>query len=238
MRKRCRAHVVRFISLCMFSRILTLFLSIFTITAALASGAPTWNAFNDFWRKAASFPGSTTPNAWSYGSAPIGNRDAVFSFTAFTDSALEVEIPSGGPLYKHANTGAPEPCVARANAAWYVGAPPMPPFLFTHPGESSYAIVRWKAPEAGTYKVSATFLASGGSGLKEVGVVQYKESGGNVELMKPSLIGSQNPQVNQAEYEGSVKLEAGEFVAFYVGNGGDTHANDAVGLEAVITSEE
>ena len=36
----------------------------------------------------------------------------------------------------------------------------------------------------------------------------------------------------------TLNVKAGEFVAFYVGNGGDTHANDAVGLEAVIASEE
>ena len=222
----------------MFSRIFSVALVTLISTCALAFAGPSWNAFDDFWSTAASFPGSTTPNTWSYGSAPSGNANAVATFSAFGENNLALEIPTGGPLFKHANTGAPEPCVARANAAWYPGAPPMPPFLFVHPGENSYAIVRWKAPEAGTYKINATFLASGESGAKEVGVVRYKESGGSSDLMKPTVIDSQNPQIKQVEHQEAVKLEAGEFVAFYVGNGGDTHASDAVGLEAVITSEE
>jgi len=219
-------------------RFLSVALSTFISTAALAIGGPSWDAFDDFWSKGANFPGPTTPNTWSYGTAPSGNPNAVATFIAFSEDNLAVEIPTGGPLFKHANPGAPEPCVARANAAWYPGAPPMPPFLFVHPGENSYAVVRWKAPQAGTYKINATFLASGESGAKEVGVVRYKESGGNVEMMKSTVIDSQNPQIKQVEHEESVTLEAGEFVAFYVGNGGDTHANDAVGLEAVIASEE
>jgi hypothetical protein len=222
----------------MSSRLLSVALATFISTAAFAFAGSSWNSFDDFWSAAASFPGSTTPNTWSYGTAPAIQTNAVPSFTAFSENNIELEIPTGGPLFKHANSGAPEPCVARANAAWYPGAPPMPPFLFIHPGENSYAIVRWKAPQAGTYKITATFLASGESGLKEVGVVRYKESGVNAELMKPTLVASQNPTIDkQADYKESVKLEAGEFVAFYVGNGGDTHANDAVGLEAVIASE-
>ena len=47
-----------------------------------------------------------------------------------------------------------------------------------------------------------------------------------------------NAKAKQAKFEGSLKLEAGEFVAFYVGNGGDGHARDAVGLDAVITAEK
>lgn len=217
---------------------LSLCLSALVSTASLAVAGSTWNAFDDFWSKGAKFPGPTTPNTWSYGSAPNGQATAASSFSPFAENNLEVEIPTGGPLFKHANPGASEPCVARANAAWYPGAPPMPPYLFVHPGESSSAIVRWQAPQGGTYKIRATFLASGESGAKEVGVVQYKESGASTELMKPALIDSQNPQIKQAEYEGSVKLEAGEFVAFRVGNGGDGHASDAVGLEAVISAEE
>jgi len=222
----------------MFSRSASLLFAIFIATAAFATAGQSWNAFDDFWSKGANFPGPTTPNAWSYGSASTSQPNGVAAFTAFTDDNVELEIPTGGPLFKHSNPGAPEPCVARANAAWYPGAPPMPPFLFVHPGENSYAVVRWKAPQAGTYKINATFLASGESGAKEVGVVRYKESGGNVKMMKPTVIDSQNPQIKQVEHEESVKLEAGEFVAFYVGNGGDTHASDAVGLEAVIASEE
>jgi hypothetical protein len=222
----------------MFFRSLPVALCTFISTAAFAFAGSSWNAFDDFWSTASNFTGSTTPNTWSYGTAPSGNANAVATFSAFGENNLALEIPTGGPLFKHANSGAPEPCVARANAAWYPGAPPMPPFLFVHPGENSYAIVRWKAPEAGTYKINATFLASGESGLKEVGVVRYKESGGNVEMLKPTLVASQNPTIDkQAGFKESVKLEAGEFVAFYVGNGGDTHANDAVGLEAVIASE-
>jgi len=218
----------------MFSRIFAAAVSVLIATAVLAQAGPSWNAFDDFWCKGADFPGPTASNTWTYGSAP-GVPPA---FTAFTENNIQVDIPTGGPLFKHANTGSPEPCVARANAAWYPGAPPMPPYLFVHPGESSSAIVRWQAPQAGTYKIRATFLASGESGVKEVGVVQYKESGGSTALMEPALIDSQNPQIKQAEYEGSVKLEAGEFVAFHVGNGGDGHASDAVGLEASITAEE
>lgn len=212
--------------------------SILMASGTLVWGAPSWSTYLDFWSKAASFPGATTPNTWSYGSAPSSEKNAIYSFTAFTEDNLEVQIPTGGPLYKHANPGAPEPCVARANAAWYGDAPPMPPYLFVHPGESSIAIVRWKAPKDGTYKVTANFLASGETGLKMVGVVRYKESGAKEELLPPALIDHQSPKGGQAKYEGSLKLEAGEFVAFYVGNGGDGHARDAVGLDAVITAEK
>lgn len=222
----------------MFSRHSSVALAILISTVAVASSAPSWNAFDDFWSKSANFPGPTTPNAWSYGSASCAQADAIAAFTAFPENNVEVEIPTGGPLFKHANAGAPEPCVARANAAWYPGAPPMPPFLFMHPSDNSCAVVRWQAPEAGSYKIRATFLASGESGVKEVGILQYKEAGGSTELMKPSLLDSQNQKIKQADYEGSVKLEAGEFVAFFVGNGGDGYASDAVGLEAVIVAQE
>lgn len=114
----------------------------------------------------------------------------------------------------------------------------MPPYLFVHPGENTIAVVRWKAPKDGTYKVTATFLASGETGLKMVGIVRYKESGAKEELMPPALLDHQSPKAGQAKYEGSLKLEAGEFVAFYVGNGGDGYARDAVGLDAVITAEK
>jgi len=167
----------------------------------------------------------------------VSGANPAAAFTAFAENNIELQIPTGGPLYKHANPGSPEPCVARANAAWYSGAPPMPPFLFVHPSDSSYAIVRWQAPQAGSYRVKATFLASGDSGLKTVGIVRYKDSGSTEDLMKPALINRQDPQTGQKEYEGSVKLDAGEFVAFYVGNGGDGYAGDAVGLDAVVTAE-
>ena len=213
-------------------------LSTLMATGTLSFGSPSWSSYLDFWSKAATFPGSTTPNTWSYGSAASGEKDPTASFTAFTENNLEIEIPTGGPLYKHANPGVAEPCVARANAAWYAEAPPMPPYLFVHPGENSYAIVRWKAPKAGTYKVKTTFLASGETGLKEVGIVRYKESGGKEEVMKSALINRQTPKTEQAKFEGSLKLAEGEFLAFYVGNGGDGHGSDAVGLDAVITAEK
>lgn len=213
-------------------------LSTLMATGTLSFGSPSWSTYLDFWSKAATFPGSTTPNTWSYGSAASSEKDPTASFTAFTENNLEIEIPTGGPLYKHANPGVAEPCVARANAAWYAEAPPMPPYLFVHPGENSYAIVRWKAPKAGTYKVKTTFLASGETGLKEVGIVRYKESGGKEEVMKSALINRQTPKTEQAKFEGSLKLAEGEFLAFYVGNGGDGHGSDAVGLDAVITAEK
>lgn len=219
------------------NRLLVAALSTFVLSGPFALRAESWNSYPDFWSKAAGFAGTTTPNTWSYGSAPTSGKDAVYSFTAFAENNLEIQIPTGGPLYKHASPGAPEPCVARASAAWYPGAPPMPPYLFVHPGENSYAIVRWKAPKAGTYKVTATFLASGETGLKSVGVVRYKEAGAKEELMTPALINRENPKTEKAKYEGSLKLEEGEFVAFYVGNGGDGHGGDAVGLDAVIAGE-
>lgn len=221
----------------MFRRLLSITLSVFISTAAFALAGSSWNAFDDFWSKGTNFPGPTTPNAWSYGSSSTSQTNGVAAFTAFTDDGIELEIPTGGPLFKHANAGAPEPCVARANAAWYPGAPPMPPFLFVHPSDTSFAVVRWQAPQAGTYTVKATFLASGESGLKSVGIVRYKESGSVEDLMKPALINRQDPDIGQKEYEGSVKLDAGEFVAFYVGNGGDGYAGDAVGLDAAVAAE-
>ena len=114
----------------------------------------------------------------------------------------------------------------------------MPPYLFVHPGENRYAIVRWKAPKAGSYQVKATFLASGETGMKDVGIVRCKEAGAKAEVMKSTLINRETPQSDQAKYEGSLKLDEGEFVAFYVGDGGDGHASDAVGLDVVITAEK
>lgn len=215
-------------------------IALFTLisTGAVSSGSPKWDAYLDFWSKATGFPGTTTPNNWSYGSAPSSEKGASFSFAEFADNKLELEIPTGGPLYKHANPGSPDPCVARANAAWYPEAPPMPPYLFVHPGENSYDIVRWRAPKAGTYKVKTTFLASGETGLKEVGIVRYKKSGTKEEVMKSALINRQAPKTEQAKFEGSLKLAEGEFVAFYVGDGGDGHGSDAVSLDAVITAEK
>lgn len=238
MGKSCRPRKVLLTILTMQSRSFTLVVLSLLSTGALALGSPKWDAYLDFWSKAATFPGTTTPNAWSYGSATSSEKDSAFSFAPFTDNSLELEIPTGGPLFKHANPGSPDPCVAHANAAWYGDAPPMPPYLFVHPGESSDAIVRWKAPKAGTYKVKATFLASGETGLKSVGIVRYRESGSKDEVMPLALIDHQSPKARQAKFEGSLKLEAGEFVAFYVGNGGDGHARDAVGLDAVITAEK
>ncbi len=238
MGKSCRAPKVLLTILTMQTRYFVIALFTLISTGAVSSGSPKWDAYLDFWSKASGFPGTTTPNNWSYGSAPSSEKGASSSFTEFADNSLELEIPTGGPLYKHANPGSPDPCVAHANAAWYGDAPPMPPYLFVHPGESSDAIVRWKAPKAGTYKVKATFLASGETGLKSVGIVRYKESGSKDEVMPFALIDHQSPKARQAKFEGSLKLEAGEFVAFYVGNGGDGHARDAVGLDAVITPEK
>lgn len=90
---------------------------------------------------------------------------------------------------------------------------------------NEYSVVQWKAPASGTYTVAGSFYSLDAAST-DVHIIKNGSSvvaGGTVTLSLPVSFSSQ------------VTLAAGGTIDFAVGNGGNGNANDATGLDVVIT---
>jgi hypothetical protein len=107
--------------------------------------------------------------------------------------------------------------------------------FWLHPGEHGEpSVARWTAPEAGSYRVVATF--SGLSGYNnapatttDLSVVQ----GGATVLFRGAL--NLNGAGNEAHWEGSVTVQRGDTLDFVVGYGNGAYQYDSTALAAGIT---
>ena len=97
-----------------------------------------------------------------------------------------------------------------------------------HPGPAGeYSVVRWTAPAAGSYEVSATFTGVDGTPTTtDVHVLQN-----NVQVFAGDINVSAG---NSASYTTSVALSAGATLDFAVGNGGNGYFDDGTQLDVSI----
>lgn len=113
--------------------------------------------------------------------------------------------------------------------------------LVLQPSATQYAVVRWVAPEKGTYSIAARWAdidASGGNGAAAHVVVNGVEVAGEATSFDPSGTAASSgyvwPNGGQAEMPPrSFRFEAGDKVDFVVGAAGDATA-DRTAFNAVI----
>lgn len=106
-----------------------------------------------------------------------------------------------------------------------------PGSLAFHPGpQGQYAVVRFTAPEAGDYAVSAAFSGIDRSPTTTDVYVLCRN--------KPVFQGWLNlrGQGNRAAYSGKLALASGDAVDFVVGWGNGTHVCDSTGLDARLVA--
>jgi hypothetical protein len=108
------------------------------------------------------------------------------------------------------------------------GSYSMPPkSLNLHPGlNGEYSVVRWTAPAAGSYHVSATFTALDGT-TTDVAIQQSSST---------SLFTGYVTVGSPAGFTGDITVQSGETIDFMVGFGGNGFICDSTQLEAKITS--
>ena len=141
---------------------------------------------------------------------------------------------AGMRAWSASQVGASDPCVSHnptpqersmANIRWAPGS------LSFHPGpQGQYAVVRFTAPEAGQYSVSASFSG-----------IDRSPTTTDVHVLcrgKPVFQGWLNlkGQGNQAAYSGKASLAIGDPVDFVVGWGNGTYVCDSTGLEARLVA--
>ncbi len=141
---------------------------------------------------------------------------------------------AGMRAWSASQVGGSDPCVthnpttqerAIANIRWAPGS------LAFHPGpQGQYAVVRFTAPEAGQYAVSAGFSGIDRSPTTTEVYVLCRN--------KPVFQGWLNlkGQGNRAAYSGKLALAVGDTVDFVVGWGNGTHVCDSTGLEARLVA--
>jgi hypothetical protein len=188
---------------------------------ALPDTAAAYNA-------AADFSSSNNPNGvWSYGWAYYNsafNLDTIstnmYSGTGLSGWLAGLDL-SGNPYSLFNGTASP---ILLALTTYQPGQ------LSEHPGVSNeVAIVRWTAPSAGTFGISATF--SGLSAFGDSVDVHILHNG--ISFFNSTVTGSPSP----TSYTGNQSILAGDTIDFMVGNGGNGANEDTTGLSATIVPE-
>lgn len=193
-----------------------------------------WNAATDF--SSASNPAGS----WSYGSRADLNDTALAVYSSFTTSLV---FSQSGPLsiwYLPDVSPFGVPFVLKNESGADVTIDSSPPVvvpvgrLMVHPGPSaagegvdSFTVVRWTAPVAGTFQVSATFYGMD-IGDTDVHVVV---NGTSVFDDVRSGVG------DNRSFNGSVTVSAGDTIDFVVGRNGD-ESFDSTGLDASIAEPQ
>ncbi len=177
---------------------------------------------------AGDFSNASNPNgAWSYGYS----TSTVSSFTAYTTSTnnyagLGVNGwtgnigPSADPYIIYNGTGK---IVTNQYSVYQPGT------LVLQPSTSAYSIVRWTAPNAGTFSIAVTF--SGLSRLGDSADVHVLQNG--VALFNGLVSGSPSPQ----SYSGVLSLAQGDILSFVVGPYTNGANEDNTALVATIIPE-
>ena len=105
-------------------------------------------------------------------------------------------------------------------------------YVLMHPGYQQYSVLRWTAPSTATYRVSATFLVGDRNGVPDFGDVDVHilRNGAEISPLYSALV-----EAEDASYTGDVALNAGEFVDFVVGMGGDYYFFDTTPIDVTIS---
>jgi len=177
---------------------------------------------------AADFSATSNPSAhWSYGSSVIrGGLFAIYTVPGTDFAGLSTwNAPSLGlPHVNHNGTGS----TIITTATFPPGA------LSLHPGGvGENYVVRWTAPTAGSYQISATFVGRSGVGTNPVTTTDVAVLHGSTELFSGWI--NQNGDGNTTSWSGSRTMGAGETLDFTVGIGTHDHSFDTTGLDAVVT---
>lgn len=174
-------------------------------------------------------------SSWAYGYGSVGT-----SFALLTDfGPNDVTVPSwiqpgngGHPPYVGLNTSGRTVSVSTVNVFTNV--------LDVHPGPDSDVIIRWIAPEAGTYSVSGLFelldiFPTGVTGHVYVNSTDISSNafgGGTGVLMGP---GSTSTGPGQTElFSFLLPVLAGDAISFAV-SPNNTYFNDSTGFAATIS---
>jgi hypothetical protein len=177
---------------------------------------------------AADFSSSNNPNGvWSYGWAYYSsafNLDTISTnmYNGLGLSGWLAGLDASGNPYSLFN-GTANP-ILLANTTYQPGQ------LSEHPGASNeVAIVRWTAPSAGIFSISATF--SGLSAFGDSVDVHILHNG--ISFFNSTVTGSPSP----TSYSSAQSILAGDTIDFVVGNGGNGANEDTTGLSATIVPE-
>jgi hypothetical protein len=191
-------------------------LAIGLIAQAPAFGGTTWDA-------AADFSNTDNPNGvWSYGW--VSEEDFLaggYELTLFNT----IDVVNALDRWARDNS---EPCLvynpSDTDTGWY-GQPVEPLTLALHPGPNDEkAIVRWTAPESGTFLISGSFFSQGNPTV-DVHVLLNGESLFSIDFFGPGSDPFDPPPAT---------VKAGDTIDFAVGFGGNGHSSDCTSFEAQI----
>ncbi|MCU0962454.1 MAG: alpha-galactosidase [Pirellulaceae bacterium] len=169
-------------------------------------------------------PERVAPGTWLYDQHP----EWLLGGTPDRDHPL-----AGMRSWSSSELGTGEPCInvnptdqvrQMANIRWEPGR------LAGHPGpRGEYAVVRWTAPQAGQYELTAKFLAIDTQATTDVHVLH---NGKELFGQRLQLDGSPGT----AEYAHGLAAAAGDTVDCVVGWGNGSYVCDSTGLEIRVTS--
>ena len=166
-------------------------------------------------------PERVAPGTWLYDNHPewlLGSESnrAMQGMRGWSSS----ELGTIDPCVTH--NGSDQP-VTMSGIRWEPGQ------LSVHPGpHGEYGVVRWTAPAAGTYTVSAAFSAIDQQTTTDVHLLHQGR-----ELFGARLrLDGQGPR---AEYQQEVVMAAGDSLDCVIGWGNGTHICDSTGLALRIT---
>jgi len=182
------------------------------------------------------------PNGpWSYGfKDELGGTFFPYYNTLTTAEGLslwygETEYLFGGipdidPVIAHNGTGAP---VGSGNLIWAPDQLSLHPGVITWPydiyNDNPYSILRWTAPGAGTYLISASFTGlDGGGTTTDVHVLL------NGVSLFDALVNGFGPDSEQA-FLASLSLSGGDIIDFAVGPNGE-YQRDTTALDATVAA--
>jgi hypothetical protein len=172
----------------------------------------------------------SNPNGhWSYGwSASPGSMLHLYTHP----------YPNDGDGFEHWETGIPaimhNVSLIDQHPAGTTTVPPND--VCTHPGWSGvHGVVRWTAPATTVANVSATFVGrSGWNNAPLTTTAGHVVHNGTVLF---SCLLNQNGAGNEAGWQGSRAVQAGDSLDFAVGDGGNGNYYDTTGLIITVTYE-
>ena len=227
-----------------------------------SSAAQSYNAGHDF-------SSTNNPNGqWSYGwSQSSGSTfNLLPNTTQFDGSAGDGVTPLTLDVWTSDCCGTVQPLVEHNSAAqmYFSGTATIPPDtlcygcsdiggLSLHPGpDGENAIVRWTAPNSGTYRVNAAFMGEDAQGTTTDVAVYHRTATLTKELFGADVLGycgiapaywlssssfSSNCYGTSPvqHFAGDIVLVAGDVIDFSVGYGINGYGYDTTGLDVVIT---
>lgn len=107
-----------------------------------------------------------------------------------------------------------------------------PDRLALHPGQNGqYSILRWTAPETGTYSLTSAFsLLDRNGGSTDVNVLH------NNDPLFSDFINGFGSSASSTSFDTMLSVLAGDMIDFAVGFGGNGFGNDTTGVDVTITS--